>query len=186
MTPAASPTKRTLSTADVRREDVLEAGMSVFAERGFLGTPTTEVAKAAGISQAYLFRLFATKTDLVLAVVERSNERIEATFLGALAQAKATGADPKETMGEAYGALLEDRAMLMTQIHQFAAAASMPEVAAASRAFFAQLHALIERETAMSPEEIHQFFATGMLLNVMAAIGATDEHGPWAQTLRVC
>jgi len=25
-----------------------------------------------------------------------------------------------------------------------------------------------------------------MLLNVMAAIGATDEHGPWAATLRVC
>jgi hypothetical protein len=25
-----------------------------------------------------------------------------------------------------------------------------------------------------------------MLLNVMAAIGATDEHGTWAQTLRIC
>jgi hypothetical protein len=25
-----------------------------------------------------------------------------------------------------------------------------------------------------------------MLMNVMAAIGATDEHGPWAQILRVC
>jgi AcrR family transcriptional regulator len=186
MTPVASPTKRTLSTAEERREAVLEAGMTVFAERGFLGTPTTEVAKAAGISQAYLFRLFPTKTDLVLAVVARSNERIKATFITALAQAKATGADPKEAMGESYGALLEDRSMLMTQIHQFAAAASMPEVAEASRAFFAELYALVERETDLDPEGVHQFFATGMLLNVMAAIGATDEHGPWATTLRVC
>jgi AcrR family transcriptional regulator len=186
MTPTASPPKRTLSTADERREAVLEAGMSVFAERGFLGTPTTEVAKAAGISQAYLFRLFPTKTDLVLAVIARSNERIKETFLKAAAQAQAVGADPKETMGEAYGALLEDRSMLMTQIHQFAAAAAMPEVAEVSRAFFAELYALVERETELGPEEIHQFFATGMLLNVMAAIGATDEHGPWAQILRVC
>jgi len=186
MTPTATTTKRTLSTAEERREAVLEAGMSVFAEKGFLGTPTTEVAKAAGISQAYLFRLFPTKTDLVLAVVARSNERIKETFLKAAGEARATGADPKETMGEAYGALLEDRSMLMTQIHQFAAAASMPEVAEVSRAFFAELYDVVAAETGLDPEEIHSFFATGMLLNVMAAIGATDEHGPWAATLRVC
>ena len=186
MTPSATTSKRTLSTAEERREAVLEAGMSVFAEKGFLGTPTTEVAKAAGISQAYLFRLFPTKTDLVLAVVERSNQRIRATFLAAAARARATGADPRETMGESYGELLEDRSMLMTQIHQFAAAASMPEVAEASRAFFAELYELVQRETDLDAESIHQFFATGMLLNVMAAIGAQDEHGPWAQTLRIC
>lgn len=186
MTPTATTTKRTLSTAQARREAVLEAGMSAFAEKGFLGTPTTEVAKAAGISQAYLFRLFPTKTDLVLAVVERSNQRIKETFLKAAARARATGADPMETIGEAYSELLEDRSMLMTQIHGFAAAASMPEVAERSRAFFAELYDLVLRETDLDPDGAHQFFATGMLLNVMAAIGATDEHGAWAQTLRVC
>jgi AcrR family transcriptional regulator len=186
MTPTATPTKRTLSTAEERREAVLEAGMSVFAEKGFLGTPTTEVAKAAGISQAYLFRLFPTKTDLVLAVVRRSNERIKATFVKAAAQALASGQDPKEAMGESYSVLLEDRSMLMTQIHQFAAAASMPEVAEVSRAFFAELYDLVVTQTDLDPESIHQFFATGMLLNVMAAIGATDDLGPWAASLRVC
>ncbi|WP_445152354.1 TetR/AcrR family transcriptional regulator [Baekduia sp. Peel2402] len=186
MTPTATPSKRTLSTAEARREAVLEAGMSVFAEKGFLGTPTTEVAKAAGISQAYLFRLFPTKTDLVLAVVERSNQRIEETFLRSAAEAKATGQEPEEVMGEAYGELLADRTMLMTQIHQFAAAASMPEVAEASRTFFAKLYDLVVREAGMDGERAHRFFATGMLLNVMAAVGAQDEHGEWASTLRVC
>src|SRR3954466_4832048 len=135
MTPTTTAPKRTLSTADERREAVLEAGMSVFAEKGFLGTPTTEVAKAAGISQAYLFRLFPTKTDLVLAVAQRSNERIEEVFRKGAAQAKATGEEPEKVIGEAYGELLEDRTVLMTQIHQFAAAASMPEIAEVSRAF---------------------------------------------------
>lgn len=186
MTPTATPSKRTLSTAEARREAVLEAGMTVFSEKGFLGTPTTEVAKAAGISQAYLFRLFPTKTDLVLAVVERSNQRIEETFRKAAAQAQATGADVMETMAESYSELLQDRTMLMTQIHQFAAAASMPEVAEASRTFFAKLYDLIGRESDLGPEGLHQFFATGMLLNVMAAIGAQDEHGEWASILRVC
>src|SRR3954468_4803507 len=189
MTPTASPTKRTLSTAEERREAVLEAGMSVFAERGFLGTPTTEVAKAAGISQAYLFRLFPTKNDLVLAVVQRSNERIKDAFTKAAAEAHArgeTGEDVLIAMGETYGALLEDRALLMTQIHQHAAAASMPDVAEAARGWFDQLYDLVARETGLDEEHIHQFFATGMLLNVMAAIGATDEHGAWAKCLRVC
>src|SRR4051794_13785043 len=161
--PTATATKRTLSTAEERREAVIEAGMSVFAERGFLGTPTTEVAKAAGISQAYLFRLFPTKADLVVAVVHRSNERIRGAFLEALAQAKATGAPAFEAMGEAYGELLADRTMLLTQVHQHAAATSMPEVAAASRAFFAELYDLVQRETGATPEELHGFFATGML-----------------------
>src|SRR4051795_246991 len=107
-TPTATPTaaKRTLSTAEARREAVLEAGMSVFAERGFLGTPTTEVAKAAGISQAYLFRLFPTKSDLVLAVVNRSNDRIADAFAKAAAQARGrgeSGEDVMMAMGEAYG-----------------------------------------------------------------------------------
>jgi AcrR family transcriptional regulator len=186
MTPAASPTKRTLSTAEERRETVLEVGMSAFAERGFLGTPTTEIAKAAGISQAYLFRLFPTKTELIVAVVERANQRIYEAFEAAAKRAHAEGNDPHEAMANAYSALLTDRVMLMTQVHQHAAAAWLPEVAEASRRWFADLYALVERETDLTADEIHRFFATGMLLNVMAAIGATDEHGPWAQTLRIC
>jgi AcrR family transcriptional regulator len=186
MTPSASPTKRTLSTAEERREAVVEAGMEVFADRGFLGTPTMDVAKAAGISQAYLFRLFPTKTDLVVAVIERSNQRIHEAFAKAAATARAEGRDPGGAMGEAYGQLLEDRRLLLTQIHQHAAAAAMPEVAEASRAMFARLVDLVERETGAGPEAVQQFFAHGMLMNVMAAIGAEDAHGRWAEILRVC
>src|SRR3954469_5437515 len=135
MTPTTTAPKRTLSTADERREAVLAAGVRGFAGKGFLGTPTTEVAKAAGISQAYLFRLFPTKSDLVLAVVQRSNERIKDAFTKAAAEAHArgeAGEDGLSAMGDTSGALLEDRALLMTQIHQHTAAASMPDVAEAA------------------------------------------------------
>jgi AcrR family transcriptional regulator len=185
MTPATA-TKRQLSTAEERREAVLEAAMEVFGDRGFLGTPTIDIAKAAGISQAYLFRLFPKKEDLVLAVVERSNQRVYETFAKVAAQARAKGENPGEAMGNAYGELLEDRRLLLTQIHQHAAAASMPEVAAAARESFAKLVELVERETGAQPEAIQSFFAHGMLMNVMAAIGAQDDHGRWARILRVC
>jgi AcrR family transcriptional regulator len=184
--PPATTTKRKLSTAEDRREAVIEAAMEVFGERGFLGTPTLPIAKAAGISQAYLFRLFPTKEELVLAVVQRSNDRVYETFARAAAKARAEGADPGEAMGGSYAELLSDRRLLLTQIHAHAAATSMPEVAEACRACFARLVELVQRETGYGPEQTQGFFALGMLMNVLAAIGATDEDGAWAQTLRVC
>jgi AcrR family transcriptional regulator len=81
-------------TAEERRAVVLEAAMTVFGVRGFLGTSTMDVAEAAGISHAYLFRLFPKKVDLVLAVVHRSNQRMYDTFAKVAAQARAERRDP--------------------------------------------------------------------------------------------
>ena len=47
-----------------RREDILDAALQVFAERGYQGASTEEIARRAGISQPYVFRLFGTKKEL--------------------------------------------------------------------------------------------------------------------------
>ena len=175
---------RTLSTAAERREAVLAAAQRVFGARGLHGTPTTEIARAAGISHAYLFRLFPTKTDLVVASVRACNDRILETFEAAARSARAEGRDPMEAMGVAYSGLLADRDLLLMQLHSFAASPSLPEVQEAARDCFARLVELVERYTDATPEEIRAFFGVGMLMNVMTAIdGAhSDEH--WAQVLR--
>lgn len=177
-------TTRTLSTADERREAVLAAAQRVLGTRGLHGTPTTEIARASGISHAYLFRLFPTKTDLVVAAVRASNDRIIDTFDVAARDARADGRDPMEAMGLAYAELLGDRELLLMQLHSFAASPDMPEVREAARDCFARLIDMIERSTDATPEEIREFFAHGMLMNVMAAIetGGSDAH--WAQVLR--
>ncbi len=174
---------RTLSTAEDRREAVLVAAQRAFGTRGLHGTPTTEIAKAAGISHAYLFRLFPTKTDLVVAAVRASNDRIFETFAAAARTAKATGDDPLHAMGEAYGELLADRELLLMQLHSFAASPDLPEVREAARGCFARLVALVERETEAAPEEVSSFFATGMLMNVMAALDAESLDDHWAEIL---
>lgn len=48
----------------------LEAAMTLFAERGFDGTATSDIAKQAGISQATIFKYYHTKQDLLVAVVK--------------------------------------------------------------------------------------------------------------------
>src|SRR4051794_5259057 len=103
---------RTLSTAEDRRETVLRAAMKVMAERGISGTPTAEIAKQAGISHAYLFRLYPTKSDLAIAVVKRANQRIYDAFSDAAAGVHGSGEEKLHAMGSAYGELLQDRELL--------------------------------------------------------------------------
>ena len=183
MTPTAAPTsKRTLSTAEARREAVLEAGMTVFSERGFLGTPTAEVAKAAGISQAYLFRLFPTKASLFVAVVDRSFQRIHDTFTEVGGQARAEGRPVLMAMAEAYTALLRDPGVLLVQL-QAQAAASEPEVQDALRRGYAGLLDMTERVSGAAPQRVQQFFARGMLCNVSAAMQIYDLDEHWARVL---
>jgi AcrR family transcriptional regulator len=184
MTPPTATKRRTLSTAEARREDVLAAAMKVFAARGIHGTPTMEVAKAAGISQAYLFRLFPTKADLALAVVQRCTERIYQTFAEAAARANAAGEDVLDAMGGSYAPLLlENREVLLVMLHSYAAADHEPAVRGALRDCFRGIVDLIERESDAEPADIKRFLAYGMLINVMAALGAhgLDEH--WARVL---
>jgi AcrR family transcriptional regulator len=177
---------RQLSTAEERREAVLEAAVPLFATAGLHGTPTAGIARAAGISHAYLFRLFPTKTDLFLSVSERVFDRTRERFRAAAAEARAQGATGDEifdALGHAYIELLEDPAMLLGMLNAHAAATSEPRVRERVRACFADLVELVERETGAAPAEVQRFFAKGMLLNVLTAMRADEVDEPWARVL---
>ncbi|HEV2060037.1 MAG TPA: helix-turn-helix domain-containing protein [Solirubrobacteraceae bacterium] len=173
---------RTLSTAEERREEILEAAERVFAARGLHGTPTIEIAKAAGISQAYLFRLFPTKAELFMALVERCNARVLRTLVDAAEAARAAGEPVLAAMGRAYVGLLGDRNLLLNQLNAHAACDD-PAIRDEVRRGFAQLVELVEQASGASAEEVRNFFAHGMLLNVLAAMRAEDVDEHWAQVL---
>src|SRR5215218_11196180 len=98
---------RKLSTAEERRETLVEAALPVFARRGFHAASTVEIAEAAGISQAYLFRLFPTKVDLFVAAADEGSRRMLETFREASDRARREGRDQLEAMGEAYDGLVD-------------------------------------------------------------------------------
>jgi AcrR family transcriptional regulator len=54
---------------DQRREQILQTAVNLFSQRGFKGTTTKEIAKAAGVSEAIIFRHFATKDELYGAIL---------------------------------------------------------------------------------------------------------------------
>ncbi|EHN10765.1 transcriptional regulator TetR family [Patulibacter medicamentivorans] len=170
-------------TAEERREQVLEVATTLVAARGFDATPTAAIAEGAGISHAYLFRLFPAKLDLVRALVARCNARVEHVMDRAATEARAAGEEPLPAMGRAYSELLADRDQLLLQLHAHAASPTMPEVREAMRESFERLSALVRREADVTPEEVRAFFAQGMLCNVMAALDLYGVDADWARTL---
>jgi AcrR family transcriptional regulator len=167
----------TRMSAGERRELVLEAAVTQFAARGLAGTSTEDVARAAGISQPYLFRLFPTKKALFLALVNRCFQRVADAFTAAAGDK--TGEQALEAMGDAYHRLLEDRTLLLLQMQAYAACED-PDIRAATRAGYKRLWALVERLSGMPYDTVVSFFAMGMLMNVAAAMDlpAIDER--WA------
>lgn len=53
-----------------RRLQILRIAMRLFSQRGFGGTTTKEIAVAAGVSEAMVFRHFATKKELYSAILD--------------------------------------------------------------------------------------------------------------------
>lgn len=174
-------------TADERRAEIVEAAVKAFASGGLAGTSTEEIARLAGVSQPYLFRLFGTKRDLFIAAVGRAYDRIADAFTAAAtapAQEEPTpGLNPVLfSIARAYHQLLRDPSLLRLQLHSFAACDD-PEVRTYVRARYAGMVQLVGQLSGVPPEQLRDFFAEGVLLNVAAAMELTDADVAWE---RIC
>jgi AcrR family transcriptional regulator len=169
---------------EVRREEILDAALLEFAERGLHGASTEDIARRAGISQPYVFRLFGTKKALFTAVVNRCFRETHELFARA-AEGK-RGREALEAMGHAYVERLQtDRTALLGQMQAYAACDD-PEIRDVVRNGYGDLVAYVERVAGDLPAAaVSEFFARGMLLNVIASMGfGTNEPGQaWVDRL---
>lgn len=169
------------STAAERREHLLEVAIVEFAKRGYEGGSTERIARAAGISQPYVFRLFGSKLLLFLAAIERCLDETLEMFEAAVGDLRGEAA--LEAIGCAYEvAIASSPARLQLQLVGYAAC-DEPEVRAAMRAGFGRLVEFVERVSGAPPERVAAFFARGMLLNVVTAMQLHSDHSPWGDRL---
>jgi AcrR family transcriptional regulator len=165
-----------LSAAE-RRDEVLDAALIEFAERGLEGTSTEDIARRAGISQPYLFRLFGTKKELFKATVSRCFRETLELFQRA-AEGK-RGQAALEAVGAAYmDQLSTDRTWLRAQMQAYAASDD-PEIRAVVRAGYGDLVAYVRRVSGADWPMIWGFFSTGMMLNVLSSMHVNDDPEPW-------
>jgi AcrR family transcriptional regulator len=169
-----------LSAAE-RKDSILDAALVEFAEAGFAGTSTEDIARRAGISQPYLFRLFGTKKELFKATVGRCFRETLESFQRAAEGVRGEAA--LKAMGESYmETLLTDRTRLRAQMQAYAACDD-PEIRAVVRDGYGDLVAYAERVSGLPAAEIAMFFAKGMLLNVLSAMQVQDGSETWARLL---
>src|SRR5262245_64136840 len=68
---SAEPKPAPRMAAEDRREQIIEVAVRLFSQRGFRGTTTKEIAAAAGVNEAIIFRHFSTKSELYAAIIDR-------------------------------------------------------------------------------------------------------------------
>lgn len=164
-----------------RRAQVLGIAAVEFANHGLHGASVETIAREAGITQTYVFRMFGTKKALFLELVGAAFDR----FSDGMAQAagEARGLDALQLMGGRYYASLADRTTLMLQLQGFAACAD-PEVRDQIRARVARMWDTVADAAQADPVTVKSFLAFGMLLNNVAALDVADLDEPWAAGVR--
>src|SRR5947199_8505939 len=117
-----------------RREEILDAALEVFAQKGLNGASTEEIARRAGISQPYIFRLFGTKKELYLAGVARCfRQTLE--LMQRAAEGK-RGEEALRAIGEAYGQQLASGRVCLRSRMQAYSASEDPAMGASGRRGF--------------------------------------------------
>ena len=177
MTPAIAQRK----SAEERRAQVLDAALEAFAEHGLSGASTDEIARKAGISQPYLFRLFRTKKELFIASVEQCFRETRETFEQA-AEGK-SGEQALEAIGKAYKELIRSNPNRLRAQLQSYAACEDPAIRKVVRKGYGELVELVERVSGVGAEQLSAFFARGMLINVVASMDLLDAKDLWAKKL---
>jgi AcrR family transcriptional regulator len=172
-------------TAEARREAVLEAARHEFAQHGLHGASTDAIARRAGISQPYLFRLFGSKKALFVAVNDVCFQQTLDLFRAAASGH--SGQDALDAIGRAYGELIEsDRTMLQGQLQAYSAAVNDEEIRESVARGYGRLVDYVEAVSGADRHTVARFFAKGMLMNVLAAMqySITDEpRDSWAARL---
>lgn len=167
----SSATRRPRVPIEERREQILKAALNEFSRKGLHGGSTVAIAADVGVSQPNIFRIYPTKRELFVAVLQRVFARIEVRMLAA---GERDVERPLQTMSDAWGTLMIEREVMFMVLQGYAA--SDDEVIRRlmhewTREVFERMEAL----PGVGSDDAHDFFAAGMLYMVAAALGLPDR-----------
>ena len=151
--------------------------MVEFAEHGYQGTRTADIAARAGVSQPYVYALFPDKRSLFLACHASTTDRIRESI-------EKASADPGErsverTLDRAYRELLDAHPhQVLFQVQAHAAATADPVIRAPVRERFMELVELSERLYGVPRDLVLRHVARVMLGNVALALDLPPEYRP--------
>ncbi|GAA4678161.1 TetR family transcriptional regulator [Frondihabitans cladoniiphilus] len=158
-----------------RRELILDAATGVFGDRGYHGTTTDQIAKAAGISQPYVVRLFGTKEKLFLDVLDRALQTMLVAFRAALAD-DGSGYPLQKRLGETFVDLVSSKGVHRTLLQAFVSGGDA-EIGRFARAGFLDVFRFLRDEAGFTDVEVDEFLAQGMLFSVLLSLELPRTFG---------
>ncbi|WP_406432024.1 TetR/AcrR family transcriptional regulator [Streptomyces sp. NBC_00631] len=165
-----------------RHEHVIRAAIAEFAIKGYRGTTTAAIARRAGITQPYLFRLFPDKKTVFVGALVRSTEDTRLAF-----EKAADGAEDPEralrAMADTHAHLMSTRPeVLMMQMQGYAAVAAAEAlgddlIGEVVRAGWMSIWETVHRPLGADADKTASFLACGMLGNTLTALGLPPGAG---------
>jgi len=156
-------------TGDQRREQILAVARHVFAEGGYSAS-TDDIARAAGVSQPYVVRLFGSKRVLYAETYRRAATQL----LDAFAEVPA-GAEAGDLMGDVYLQLIADRDLRLIIMQGFMS--SDPDIQAVARHTLGEAFRLHVEKVGAGDAAARDFVAHGMLINALLGTDAPAHSG---------
>lgn len=180
------PAAGTRIKSDQRRQAVVTAAVECFAQKGFYGTTTHEIADRVGISQPYVYRLYSSKEALFARAVDHVSEQMSLTLEQHASESAGRSASPGEALQAArdgYAALIADHTILRFLMHANCAAVE-PLVGEAVRRCYAKQVGIVRALLDGDDGAVRGWFGAGMVDNVAVVLGLDDIDEPWARVLR--
>ncbi len=165
-------------SAEQRRAELLEAAVVEFAENGYHGTRTADIAARAGVSQPYIYALFPDKRALFLACHDWTTSRIKDSLEKAIADCAGCD-DLEQALDRSFRQRFHDHPdEVLFQIQAHAAATADPVIRNPVRKRFIELIELSERLGDAPREVVLRHVARVMLGNVVLALDLPPEFRP--------
>jgi len=171
-----------MSSKDIspsRKDQIIDAAVTSFAEYGYYKTTTANIAREAGVTQPYVFHFFKSKEELFIAVLERAKGKIEETFV----RVEAPSEQLVEVMGRAFGDLVKThRDEMLVTMQAFTT--SEPGIRAIVRDHFISIHQTVAQrfEKAGIPNATFaasMFIGSGLVITMSEVLEA-PELSPWS------
>ena len=129
--PRRAPTARVLRwerRPDDRPDELLEAALHIFAERGYANTKLEDIAAKVGVTKGTIYHYFATKEDLLLRALEHYHDRAFQPLEEVLGERRGPiSATIRRFLRRAFGQMDRERSSVLTLLVQ-GVAREVPQV----------------------------------------------------------
>jgi AcrR family transcriptional regulator len=165
----------------VREQEIIDAALAVFAQRGYHAAVVDEIAELAGISKPMVYLYLGSKEGLFIACVRRESQRLVAAFR----EAAGAGDAPEERLWAgltAFFAFVAGHRESWVLLHRQAPEQSLAvaeELAAARRSVMAEVTALVGAGITDAGDPAGRLGPDDADFVAHALVGAADSLTDW-------